>query len=136
MLRILVLSILLVCSACTDRGTTEQQSRPAEQPAVESAGEAPAATGPPNQQMVECLNRFREKKYEEAIEAFESFKGDTFVGPTTVNPKTHQIDRPYFILKTKKKSEMKGEYDLATVVEQTTVKQPAELNECKDIGGF
>jgi branched-chain amino acid transport system substrate-binding protein len=99
-------------------------------------GYAPAAAYGMMKMTLAAIEKAGSTDPQKAIEAFEAFKGDTFVGPTTVNPKTHQIDRPYFILKTKKKSEMKGEYDLATVVEQTTVKQPPELNECKDIGGF
>ncbi len=71
-----------------------------------------------------------------AVEALEKFKGQTFLGDTTVNPKTHQIERPYFVLKTKPKSEMKGEYDFGTVIEQSTLMQPTELNECKDIGSL
>lgn len=71
-----------------------------------------------------------------AVEALEKFKGKTFLGDTTVNPKTHQIERPYFVLKTKPKSEMKSEYDFGTVIEQSTLMQPAELNECKDIGSL
>ncbi len=71
-----------------------------------------------------------------AVEALEMFKGQTFLGDTAVNPKTHQIERPYFVLKTKPKAEMKGEYDFGTVIEQSTLLQPTELNECKDIGAL
>jgi len=69
-----------------------------------------------------------------AVEAIETFKGRTFLGDTSINPKTHQIERPYFVLRTKPKAEMKGEYDFGTVIEQSTVMQPVDLNECKDIG--
>jgi hypothetical protein len=31
---------------------------------------------------------------------------------------------------------MKNEYDLATVLEESSERQPAEFNECKDMGGF
>ena len=34
-----------------------------------------------------------------AVEAIEKFKGRTFMGDTSFNPKTHQIERPYFVLK-------------------------------------
>jgi len=71
-----------------------------------------------------------------AVEALEKFKGKSFLGDIAVNAKTHQIDRPYFILKTKPKADMKGEFDLGTIVEQSSAVQPPELNECKDIGGF
>ena len=70
------------------------------------------------------------------MEALENFKGDTFVGPTSVNDKTHQINRPYFILQTKPKDKMQGEYDFASIAARTEVKQPPEFNECKDIGGL
>jgi branched-chain amino acid transport system substrate-binding protein len=71
-----------------------------------------------------------------AAEALEKFKGKTFLGDTAVDAKTHQILRPYFVLKTKPKAEMKSEYDFGTVVEQSSIPQPTELNECKDIGSF
>lgn len=70
------------------------------------------------------------------IEALEGMEGDNFVGHFVINPKTHQTVRPYFVLKTKPESEMENEYDFAEVVLTSDTEQPADLNECEDIGGF
>lgn len=76
MIRMLVVLMALMFCACTDGGqpATQQGSTAHEQPAGGSAAE------PPDQQMISCLNRFREKKYEEAIavcgQALKSNPGD------------------------------------------------------------
>lgn len=76
MFRILALLVLLAFSACTGgEPAGEQGSTARQQPA-----EAAPAGGPPNEQMVTCLNRFREKKYDEALtacrKALDSNPGD------------------------------------------------------------
>jgi branched-chain amino acid transport system substrate-binding protein len=70
------------------------------------------------------------------IEALEAFKGQTLLGETSINRKTHQVERPYFILRTKSADQLKGDYDFADIVDASSTPQPAEINECKDIGGF
>lgn len=99
-------------------------------------GYAPAAAYGMTHAVLTGIKLANSAEPQKAIEALEGFQGKTILGETSVNPKTHQINRPYFILKTKTKAEMKDEYDLATVVDQSSIEQPAELNECEDIGGF
>ncbi len=70
------------------------------------------------------------------IEALEKFKGQTILGATAINGKTHQVERPYFILKTKAPDQAKGDYDFAEIVDASAVPQPTAINECKDIGNF
>jgi len=99
-------------------------------------GYAPAAAYGMTKSILLAMQQAGSTEPQKAIEALEKFKGNTFLGPTEVTAKTHQIERPYFVLKTKPKSEMKNEYDLATVLEESSERQPAEFNECKDMGGF
>ena len=99
-------------------------------------GYAPAAAYGMTKSILTGIQLANSAEPQKAIEAFEGFKGKTFLGDESVNAKTHQINRPYFILKTKPKAEMKDEYDLATIIDESSVQQPPELNECKDIGGF
>jgi Flp pilus assembly protein TadD len=86
MFRLFALLVFLVFSACTggepmggEQGSVAKEQAPAaqEQPAAEAPG-GPAV--PPDEQMVNCLNRFREKKYDEAVttcrKALESNPGD------------------------------------------------------------
>jgi hypothetical protein len=75
MLRILVLLMVLVFASCSGGEPTARQESPAsEQAAEEESGV------PPDEQMVACLNRFREKRYDEAItvcgQALRSNPGD------------------------------------------------------------
>jgi branched-chain amino acid transport system substrate-binding protein len=99
-------------------------------------GYAPAAGYGMMKSILIGIESAKSTEPQKAIQALETFKGDTFVGPTTVNAKTHQIERPYFILKTKPKDQMKNENDLAEIIDVSAKPQPPELNECKDIGGF
>lgn len=70
------------------------------------------------------------------IEALEGMEGTNFIGEFKINPKTHQTVRPYFVLKTKPEAEMETEYDFGTIINTSSTEQPAELNECADIGSF
>lgn len=99
-------------------------------------GYAPAAAYGMMKMTLTAMALANSTEPQKAVEALEKFSGNTFIGATIVNPKTHQIDRPYFVLKTKPKSEMASEFDFGTIVDQSSLPQPTELNECKDIGAF
>ena len=102
----------------------------------EPPGYAPAAAYALMGMTLAAMQKADSTQPEKAILALEGFSGNTFVGETSVNAATHQINRPYFVLRTKPEAEMHGKYDLATIVAESTVRQPSELNECKNIGGF
>jgi branched-chain amino acid transport system substrate-binding protein len=70
------------------------------------------------------------------VKATEGLKIDDLVGEEYVVPRNHQTLRPYFVLKTKPKSEMQNEYDFGTIIDTSAKEQPRELNECKDIGSL
>lgn len=70
------------------------------------------------------------------IKATEGLKIDDLVGEQTVVARNHQTVRPYFVLKTTPKSEMKDDYDFGTIINSSAKEQPGELNECKDIGSL
>jgi tetratricopeptide (TPR) repeat protein len=63
MFRILVLWMVFVLSACNGGEPTAQQGSAAN----EQGANAAADNGAPDEQLVACLNRFREKRYDEAI---------------------------------------------------------------------
>jgi hypothetical protein len=75
MFRSLVLLTLLVLFACTGGEPAGQQESTVNEPAAEGA-----AGVPPDQQMINCLNHFREKRYDEALricrQALASNPGD------------------------------------------------------------
>ena len=50
--------------------------------------------------------------------------------------RNHQTVRPFFVLQTKKKNDMKNEYDMAEVVDVSSTEQPKNINMCEDIGSF
>lgn len=73
---------------------------------------------------------------QKAVEALEKFRGSDIVGETAINPKNHHTIRPYFVLQAKPQDKMADEFDFADILEAATGEPPAELNQCKDIGGF
>jgi branched-chain amino acid transport system substrate-binding protein len=72
----------------------------------------------------------------QVIEAIEKFSGKTILGQISVNPMTHQVERPYFILRTGLAARTDSPYALAELIDASTVAQPAEINACKSIGTF
>jgi len=70
------------------------------------------------------------------ITALEGMKGKNFVGDFMINARNHQTVRPYFVLKTKAKADMKDEYDFAEIVDVSSTEQPGNMNECENIGTF
>ncbi|MFC4277346.1 ABC transporter substrate-binding protein [Achromobacter aloeverae] len=65
------------------------------------------------------------------LKALEGMRFDSIFGPTTIDARTHQTVRPYYVVQCKAPDAMKNEFDLATIVAQGDKPQPAELNECK-----
>lgn len=70
------------------------------------------------------------------IKALEGMEGENFVGPFKIEARNHQTIRPFFVLQTKSPSEMKDKYDFAKIADVSSTPQPADMNGCKDIGGF
>jgi branched-chain amino acid transport system substrate-binding protein len=70
------------------------------------------------------------------IKATEELAINDLVGAERVVARNHQTLRPYFVLKTTPKAQMKDEYDFGTIVNASAKEQPRELNECKDIGAL
>jgi branched-chain amino acid transport system substrate-binding protein len=73
---------------------------------------------------------------QKVITALEEHKGKNFVGDFEIRGRNHQTVRPFFVLQTKKKNEMKNKYDMAEVVDVSSTEQPKNINMCKDIGSF
>ncbi|WP_233236186.1 ABC transporter substrate-binding protein [Bordetella sp. LUAb4] len=65
------------------------------------------------------------------MKALEGMQFDSIFGPTTIDARTHQTVRPYYVVQCKAPDAMKNEFDLATIVAQGDKPQPPELNECK-----
>lgn len=83
-----------------------------------------------------AMERAGTTKVQDVIKTMEGMEYDSILGPTTINAATHQTVRPYFILRGKDPADMAHETDFARVVYTGSDKQPAELNECKDIGSL
>lgn len=63
--------------------------------------------------------------------AMEGLRYDSVHGATLIDARTHQTVRPYYVARCKVAAEMKNSDDIAEIVFQGNVPQPAELNECK-----
>jgi branched-chain amino acid transport system substrate-binding protein len=63
--------------------------------------------------------------------ALEGLKFDSVHGVTTIDARTHQTVRPYYVAVCKGPSEMKDASDIADLVYRSSTPQPSQLNQCK-----
>jgi len=78
-----------------------------------------------------AMDKARSVEVAAVMKALEGMQFDSIFGPTTIDARTHQTVRPYYVVQCKAPDAMKNEYDLATIVAQGDKPQPPELNECK-----
>lgn len=73
----------------------------------------------------------------DVVKALEGWETDDWPGKVRINPKTHQTERDYFLLRCKTQEQMKHAHDYADVIAVgSTPLMPDDVNECKDIGPF
>lgn len=99
-------------------------------------GYAPGAAYGLTRMVLNGIKKAGSANVEDVIKALEGYEGNDLVGNLKVEARNHQTVRPYFVLKAKKKSEMKHKLDFAEMILTSAKAQPREINECKDIGGF
>ncbi len=68
------------------------------------------------------------------VATMEGMHYDSILGPTSIDPATHQTVRPYFVVRGKAPGAMKSPDDYVDVVATGSDIQPPELNACKGIG--
>ncbi len=61
----------------------------------------------------------------------EGLKFDSVHGATSIDARTHQTVRPYYVALCKTPSQMKNETDIADLVFRSSTPQPPQLNQCK-----
>lgn len=61
----------------------------------------------------------------------EGFKFDSVHGSTSIDARTHQTVRPYYVALCKGPAAMKNPSDIADMVFRSSTPQPPELNQCK-----
>jgi branched-chain amino acid transport system substrate-binding protein len=67
------------------------------------------------------------------IKALERMSWDGVLGRMSIDPKTHQLVRPYFVARCKPASAMRYAADFAEIVATGDAPQPSQLNECKQM---
>ena len=67
------------------------------------------------------------------IKALERMSWDGVLGRMSIDPKTHQLVRPYFVARCKPASAMRHAADFAEIVATGDAPQPSQLNECKQM---
>ncbi|RZN33586.1 ABC transporter substrate-binding protein [Bradyrhizobium sp. Leo121] len=67
------------------------------------------------------------------IKTLEQMSWDGVLGRMSIDPKTHQLIRPYFVVRCKQASDMRHATDFADIVANGDKPQPPELNECKQM---
>ena len=97
-------------------------------------GYAPGAAYAMTRKVLAGIRKAGSGKVQDVVKALEGYKGEDLVGPFHVEAHNHQTIRPYYVLKAKKKNEMKHDFDFATIIDVNSTPQPSAINECKDIG--
>jgi branched-chain amino acid transport system substrate-binding protein len=69
----------------------------------------------------------------DVIKTLEQMSWDGLLGRMSIDPKTHQLIRPYFVVRCKPAASMRHSADFAEIVATGDKRQPAELNECKQM---
>ncbi|MBO4223871.1 ABC transporter substrate-binding protein [Bradyrhizobium neotropicale] len=69
----------------------------------------------------------------DVIKTLEQMSWDGVLGRMSIDPKTHQLIRPYFVVRCKQASDMRHATDFADIVANGDKPQPPELNECKQM---
>jgi len=69
----------------------------------------------------------------DVVKALEQMSWDGVLGRMSIDQKTHQLIRPYFVVRCKPASDMRHPADFAELVARGEKPQPPELNECKQM---
>jgi branched-chain amino acid transport system substrate-binding protein len=67
------------------------------------------------------------------IAALEQMSWEGVLGRISIDQKTHQLIRPYFVVRCKPAPDMRHPADFAELVAKGEKPQPSELNECKQM---
>ena len=67
----------------------------------------------------------------DVVRTVEGMSWDGVLGRMSIDPKTHQLMRPYFVVRCKSAAEMKSPADFAEIVALGDKQQPADQNQCK-----
>lgn len=67
------------------------------------------------------------------IAALEQMSWEGVLGRMSIDQKTHQLIRPYFVVRCKPAPDMRHPADFAELVAKGEKPQPSELNECKQM---
>jgi branched-chain amino acid transport system substrate-binding protein len=97
-------------------------------------GYAPSAGYALMRATIEGIRRANSAEVPKVIKALEGAEIDDITGKMKIQASNHQCIRPFFVCKTKPVKEMKDPYDFGALIAESSTPQPAELNECKDIG--
>ncbi|MBI3964182.1 MAG: ABC transporter substrate-binding protein [Chloroflexi bacterium] len=84
--------------------------------------------------LLRAIEKAKSTEPADVVKAMEGWEVDDLVGPMKIDAKTHQMWRPYFFVKCKKKAEMKDQYDYGDVVGTGNVQTPDDVMQCKSIG--
>jgi branched-chain amino acid transport system substrate-binding protein len=99
-------------------------------------GYAPAASYGMTRMVLHAMDKAESTEHVDVIKALEGIEVDDLVGRMRVEAKTHQTLRPYFLMRCKKKDQMKHPMDFADIVATGDTPLPADYSACKDIGAL
>jgi len=99
-------------------------------------GYAPSAAYSMTRLLLAGFDKAKSAEVPDVVKALEGIDVNDIVGPMHMDAATHQNIRPYFFMRCKPKSAMKGEMDFADIIATGNAPLPREYGACKDIGSL
>jgi len=99
----------------------------------EPPGYAPAAAYSMTRIMLLAMERAKSTDSDAIVRALEGWEGETILGKLKIRAEDHQAIRPYFLLKCKKKADMKHPLDFAEIIATDNTPLPLSESECPGI---
>jgi branched-chain amino acid transport system substrate-binding protein len=78
-----------------------------------------------------AMEKAKSVEVADVVRTLETMSWDGVLGKMSIDPKTHQLVRPYFVVRCKAPGEMKDAADYSEIVATGDKQQPADQNQCK-----
>jgi len=78
-----------------------------------------------------AMEKAKSVEVSDVVRTLEGMSWDGILGAMSIDAKTHQMVRPYFVVRCKAQNEMRNPLDFAEIVATGAKQQPPEQNQCK-----
>lgn len=78
-----------------------------------------------------AMEKAKSTEVSAVMKTMEGMEFESVFGPTSIDAKTHQTIRPYYVVECKKPENSTSKYDIAAIKAQGSTLPPSQYNECK-----